>query len=192
VLDAAGVESAHVFGISMGGMIAQELALAYPDRVRRLVLGCTACGGRGAIPAAPAVLEVLAARARMTPEEGARAMVPYIYHPATPAERIEEDLAIRRRTYPTAAGYLAQLRAITTWSSCDRLGQIQAPTVVIHGESDQLVPPENGRRLAREIPGAVLTMLEHASHIFTTDRPEFSNAAIAAFLTADFREAAKL
>ena len=182
VLDAAGVESAHVFGISMGGMIAQELALSYPERVRRLVLGCTACGGRGEIPAAPPVLEVLAARARMTPEEGARAMVPYIYDASTPPERIEEYLAIRRRTYPTAAGYLAQLRAITTWTAGDRLGQFQAPTLVIHGESDQLVPPENGRMLACGIPAARLVMLEHASHIFTTDQPEAAHAAILAGL----------
>src|SRR5580698_6628843 len=68
VLDAAGIQKAHVFGGSMGGMIAQEFALNYPERVNRLVLGCTACGGRTGIPAAQPVLDILMARARMTPE----------------------------------------------------------------------------------------------------------------------------
>jgi 3-oxoadipate enol-lactonase len=182
VLDAAGIESARVFGISMGGMIAQELALSHPERVRSLVLGCTACGGRNAIPATYKVLQVLAARANMTPEEGALAMAPFIYDASTPRERIEEDLAIRRRTYPTAIGYLGQLQAIIAWTSLDRLPLIQAPALVIHGESDELVPPENGRVLAQHIPGARLVMLERASHIFTTDQPEVSHREILAFL----------
>src|SRR5271170_6367611 len=67
VLDAAGVERAHVFGVSMGGMIAQEFAIANPNRVDSLILGCTACGGQNAVPAAPAVLQTLMARATMTP-----------------------------------------------------------------------------------------------------------------------------
>jgi 3-oxoadipate enol-lactonase len=182
VLDAAGVRRAHVFGISMGGMIAQELALAYPDRVNRLVLGCTACGGPKSIPAAAPVLQTLMARANMTPEDGVRAMVPYIYDSSTPRERIEEDLAIRLRTFPTAAGYLGQISAITKWSSYERMGKIAAPTLVIHGETDQLVPAENGRILAQEIPGAKLVMLANASHIFTTDQPEESHAAILGWL----------
>ncbi len=147
VLDAAGVRRAHVFGISMGGMIAQEFAIAYPDRVNRLVLGCTACGGPNSIAAAPVVLQTLMARATMTPEEGVRAMAPFIYDSSTPRERIEEDLAIRLRTFPTAAGYLGQIGAISKWSAYDRLGEIKAPSLVIHGETDQLVPPGNGRIL---------------------------------------------
>jgi pimeloyl-ACP methyl ester carboxylesterase len=182
VLDAAGVRRAHVFGISMGGMIAQEFAIAYPDRINRLVLGCTACGGPKSIPAAPVVLETLMARANMTPEEGVRAMVPYIYDSSTPRERIEEDLAIRLRTFPRAAGYLGQISAISKWSCYERLGKIAAPTLVIHGETDELVPPENGRILAEKIPGAKLVMLANASHLFTTDRPEESHAAILGWL----------
>ena len=184
VLDAAGVERAHVFGISMGGMIAQELALTHPERVHSLILGCTACGGRGGVPAAEEVLKVLMARATMTPEEGALAMAPYIYDSSTPRERIEEDLAIRRCTYPSAAGYLGQVQAIMAWTSLDRLRDIQTPTLIIHGESDQLVPPENARILAQHIPGARLVMLPRASHIFPTDRPEESHREILAFLVA--------
>jgi pimeloyl-ACP methyl ester carboxylesterase len=182
VLDAAGVARARVFGVSMGGMIAQEFAINYPDRVNRLVLGCTACGGRNSIQAAPNVLAVLMARASMTPEEGAKAMVPYIYDASTPPERIEEDLVLRRRDYPQAAGYMGQLQAILAWSSFDRLNQIHAPTLIIHGETDQLVPPENASILASAIPGSRLVMLPHASHLFTTDQPEPAHRELLAFL----------
>jgi 3-oxoadipate enol-lactonase len=184
VLDAAQVQRAHVFGISMGGMIAQEFALAYPARVRSLILGCTACGGRNAIPAAEKVLKIRLARATMTPEEGVQAMLPFIYDASTPRERIEEDLAIRRRTYPAAEGYLGQVQAIGAWTSLDRLKDIHAPALILHGESDQLVPPANARILEKHIPGSRLVMLPHASHIFTTDQPEASHREILAFLSA--------
>src|SRR6202044_4172980 len=78
VLDAAGVESAHLFGVSMGGMIAQEFALQYPKRVRSLVLGCTASGGPHAVQAEPAALQTLM-RQGMTPEEAKEAIIPFIY-----------------------------------------------------------------------------------------------------------------
>src|ERR1044072_1532546 len=83
VLDAAAIDRAHVFGISMGGMIAQEFALRYPDRVRSLILGCTACGGRDSVPAQPDVVAALGARATMTREQAMWSMAPYIYDAAT-------------------------------------------------------------------------------------------------------------
>lgn len=182
VLDAAGVERAHVYGVSMGGMIAQEFAIQYPQRVRSLVLGCTACGGTNSIPAAPNVLQTLMARATMTPEEGAEAMVPFIYDASTPRERIEEDLAIRRRTFPTAAGYMAQVQGILAWTCFDRLPQIKAPTLIVHGQTDQLVPPQNALILKQHIPESRLVMLPHASHIYMTDQPDLSQTAVLDFL----------
>jgi 3-oxoadipate enol-lactonase len=182
VMDAAGVDRAHVFGISMGGMIAQEIAITRPERVHALILGCTACGGNEAIPATENVMRVLAARAHMTPEEGVWAMVPYIYDASTPRERVKEDLAIRMRTFPKAESYLAQLQGVMAWGSFERLGSIKAPTLIIQGESDELIPPENARVLASAIPGAQLCMLEKASHIFPTDQPERALDAIFSFL----------
>jgi pimeloyl-ACP methyl ester carboxylesterase len=182
VLDAAGVERAHVFGISMGGMIAQEFALQYPKRVRSLVLGCTAPGGPLAVRAEPEATQMLMARGAMTQEEAAQAALPFIYDPATPKRLIDEDLAIRRPWFPRQEAYTAQLQGILAWESYSRLGQIAAPTLVIHGESDRLVPAGNGKLIAENIPGAKLVMLSKASHIFTTDQPEAAQRAVLGFL----------
>src|SRR6201997_4717909 len=184
VLDAADVESAHVFGISMGGMIAQEFALQYPKRVRSLILGCTAAGGPTAVRAEPEAAQMLMTRDRMTPEQAAEAAVPFIYNPTTPRERIDEDIAIRRPWFPRPEAYKAQLQGILAWEAYSRLFGIAAPTLVIHGESDRLVPPGNAKLIAEQIPGAKLVMIPHASHLFLTDQTEVAHRAIFDFLVA--------
>lgn len=182
VLDAAGVESAHVFGISMGGMIAQEFALQYPNRVRSLILGCTAAGGPTAVRAEPEVTDMIMARGSMTPEQAAQAAIPFIYDPATPRHLIDEDLAVRRPWFPRPEAYNAQLQGILAWSSYDRLTQIGVPTLVIHGESDRLVPAGNGKLIAEKIAGARLVILRQASHIFTTDQAQETQRTVLEFL----------
>jgi len=184
VLDAAGVPSAHVFGMSMGGMIAQEFALQYPERVQSLILGCTAPGGPNAKRAEPAAIEMLKARTWMSREQAAEAAVPFIYDTATPRHLIDEDIATRHPWPTSPAGYLAHLQAIVAWESFPRLPQITAPTLVIHGKADRLVPSANGELIAARIPGAQLVLLEHASHLFSTDQPETTHRAIFEFLVA--------
>jgi 3-oxoadipate enol-lactonase len=182
VLDAAGVDSAHVYGISMGGMIAQEFALQYPQRVRSLILGCTAAGSPNAVRAQPEVTELLMARGQMKPEEAAEAAIPFIYDAATPRQRIDEDLAVRRDWFPRPDAYLNQLMGILAWEAYSRLDQIKARTLVIHGETDLLVPPGNGRLIAARIPNSKLVLIPHASHIFMTDQPEAAHRPLLAFL----------
>jgi pimeloyl-ACP methyl ester carboxylesterase len=184
VLDDAGIESAHVFGVSMGGMIAQEFALQYPKRVRSLILGCTAAGGPTAVRAEPEATQMLKTRDKMSPEQAAEAPVPFIYDSATPRERIDEDIAIRRPWFQRPEGYTAQLQGILAWEAYSRLSGISAPTLVIHGESDRLVPPGNGKLIAERVPGAKLVMIPHASHLFLTDQTEVSHHAILEFLNA--------
>ncbi len=134
VLDAVGVSSAHVFGVSMGGMIAQEFALRHPERTRSLILGCTSPGGPSALRAESHVTDILVARG-MTLEQAREAILPYIYDVATPREKIEEDVSLRRRWLTSPEGYMAQLLAIRGWESYSRIAQITAPTLVIHGKS---------------------------------------------------------
>ena len=183
VLDAANVSSAHVFGISMGGMIAQEFTLQYPQRVRSLILGCTNAGGPHSVRPAPEVLQVLI-REGMTPQEATEAIIPFIYDAATPRQRIDEDTAIRMRWYPTRQGYLGQLHGIFAWEAYSRISQIKAPTLIVHGETDQLIPVANAHLIAERIPHAKLALIPHASHVFETDQPGIALRAIMEFLSA--------
>jgi 3-oxoadipate enol-lactonase len=182
VLDAAGVENAHVFGVSMGGMIAQEFALQYPKRVRSLILGCATAGGPHAVQAEPAAIQTLM-RQEMTPEESKEAIIPFIYDAATPRERIDEDMAIRMKWYLTSQGYAGQLQGILGWEAYGRIRNITAPTLIIHGETDRLIPPANAKLIADRVPGAKLVLIPHASHIFETDQPEAAHQAILQFLS---------
>src|SRR5512140_3823371 len=109
VMEAAGIASAHVFGASMGGMIAQELALNHAARVRSLILGCTACGGTQVVPASREVGVALGARSTMTREEAMWAMAPYIFDAGTPRATVAEDIAVRLEATVSNDGYFAQL-----------------------------------------------------------------------------------
>jgi len=186
VLDAAGIESAHVYGVSMGGMIAQEFTLQYPNRVRSLILGCTAPGGPHAVKAGPEVVEFLLQR-KASKEEALEAAVPFIYDPHTPRQLIDEDIEMRRNWLPKQEAYIAQLQGILAWEAYSRLGQIKAPTLVIHGETDRLIPCANSKLIAERIPGAELLLLPNASHIYPTDQAEMAQAAILKFLTNQTR-----
>lgn len=183
VLSAAGVDCAHVLGFSMGGFIAQEFALLYAERVRSLILAATSCGGRAGVRAAPEVLTALEAKGVKTPEEAFWLVAPYNYAPSTPRALIEEDLAVTLRTPIRRSNYMAQFQAIISWPGSDsRLSSLAMPTLIIHGDSDELIPTENGRILARAIPNAKLVLLPGASHRFMTDQPEAASEVILSFL----------
>jgi 3-oxoadipate enol-lactonase len=181
VLEAAGIESAHVFGYSMGGMIAQELALQHPLKVRSLILGGTNCGGGRAVLAAPEVLNTLMTRV-VNPVEAFWAMAPYLYDASTPREKLQEDLEVRSLSFPDRESYLAQLQAVMGWESYGRLNSLKVPTLVLHGETDQLVPAQNADILAREIPLAKLVKIAGAGHILLTDKHQEATGAILSFL----------
>ena len=169
VLDAAGIPRAHIFGVSMGGMIAQEFTLQYPGRVPSLSLGCTAAGGPHAVKA--------------DADEFNESINPFIYDPLTPHERIEEDMAVRKKWFLTEQGYMAQLQAILAWEAYSRLPRIAVPTLVIHGQTDRLIPPANASIIAERIPRAKLVMIPNASHIFSTDQPVAAHREILEFLS---------
>ncbi|HEX3683300.1 MAG TPA: alpha/beta fold hydrolase [Bryobacteraceae bacterium] len=185
VLDAAGVEAAHVVGASMGGMIAQELALRHPRRVRSLLLGCTSSSGLfGKWPEFRYGPREWRGRSR---EERERSLRKLLYAQKTPAARIEEDLRVRCSCTWCYKGFVNQFAGVLMWSAYGRLPRIQAPTLVVHGDEDRLVPPENGRVVASRIPGARFELIRDAGHILTTDQPEACAEAIRGFLREEQR-----
>ena len=168
---AAGAPAAHVIGASMGGLIAQELALLHPELVQSLVLGCTSPGGSDAVPMDGAALQMLSAPGARTPREAAENAIPFVYADDTPRHLIAEDIEVRMRRPTGAAGYLGQLRAVGQYrGSAARLHTLAVPVLVVHGTADRLVPPANAEVLTRLIPGARLAMLDGAGHIFVSDR----------------------
>ncbi|MDQ0198315.1 alpha/beta fold hydrolase [Neobacillus ginsengisoli] len=171
VLDAAGVDSAHVYGISMGGMIAQRLALKYPERIRSLILGCTTSGGVNHVQPRADVSMLMLSRAstNSTPEEIAWATAPILYSQSFIdhyKDLIAEDIQKRIEIPILPYAYMLQLQACMAHDTYDEICQIKAPTLVIHGNEDRLVPYENGVTLARIIPNAQFLTVPGAGHIY--------------------------
>jgi len=183
VLNAAGVDRAHIMGASMGGMIAQELALRFPQRCRSLLLGCTTCGGLGAKRPNLRRFPGFRGWGKLTIEQRARVVIPLLYAPQTPRERIEEDVAIRLRNYPSTKGILSQAVGILLWKSYRRLPRLRMPVMIIHGKLDRIIPVENAYRIASRILGNQLTIVPNAGHVMTTDQPELCIEAMLSFLS---------
>lgn len=183
VMQAAGFDQADVWGVSMGGTIAQEIALSHPQTVRRLILGCTHPGATDFVIDRDA-MALLGSRRQMSPREAAEAAIPFVYAAATSRDDIDADIDVRLQIPTTAQEYAAQLAGAAQWQgSGSRLESITAETLVIHGTADRLVLPSNGRFLAERIPGARWVALEGASHIFWTDQPHQTRRAVTDFLT---------
>jgi pimeloyl-ACP methyl ester carboxylesterase len=167
-------------------MIAQDIVVRHPDRVDRLVLGATTPGGPEHVAADADVLKVLGARGTFTAELAAWVSVPINYARRTreqAGQRIAEDIQ-RRLRYPiTGKGYGGQLEVAMSWALGTGASAIAAPTLVVHGDEDVLVPPENGRLLADLIPGATLRLWPGAAHLYPTDEPA-ADRAILEFLIA--------
>ncbi|HEV2787499.1 MAG TPA: alpha/beta fold hydrolase [Solirubrobacteraceae bacterium] len=177
LLDALEVESAHVVGISMGGMVAQELVLQAPERVRTLTLGCTFPGGREATMTDMQVVGMLAEAVLSGDEErtmraGYEVMIAAEYGGQEGAYELYCELAGQYRA-PIPV-LMAQLSAIMGHDTSERLGEVEVPTLVVHGTEDRLMHVSNGELIARLIPGARLELLEGSGHMFFWEQPERS------------------
>jgi 3-oxoadipate enol-lactonase len=168
LMSALNIHRAHVMGISMGGMIVQEIALHFPERLGKPILACTTPGRTHAVPAAPEVMDILI-NPGATSEEIARNTLS-ILHPKEYREKnpeMIEQVTRRFLAYPiTPEGRSRQMGALVNFDSFDRLGQINASTLVLTGSRDVLVPPENSNILAERIRGAKLAVLEGMGHGF--------------------------
>ncbi|HEX4166412.1 MAG TPA: alpha/beta fold hydrolase [Bryobacteraceae bacterium] len=181
VLDAAGVSAAHVIGASMGGMIAQELALLFPRRVSSLLLACTSHGGL--LARWPKFVRPKGLKLRGPDRRQMElSLVPLLYCSSTALERIHEDIEVQCRSNWSYKGFFGQFTGILLWTSYRRLPAIQVPTIVIHGDQDRLVPPQNGKIVASRIPGAQFRLIKDAGHILTTDQPEACKRLMMDFL----------
>jgi len=179
LMDALKISSAHVLGISMGGMIAQELALKYPEKVEKLILCSTTCGGSKSILASQEVLDALTAdRSGLPAEEAAKIIVPFCFTKDFMDNNPDFlELMIRQilKAPISNEAYARQLNAILQFDTYERLSQIKAPTLVLHGKRDILVPPENGSILVKGIPNAKLVKLENSAHGLVEDMEEVTH-----------------
>jgi 3-oxoadipate enol-lactonase len=187
VLDEAGVERAHVVGTSLGGMVAQELALSVPERVDRLVLACTTPGGPKAHPMPQVTVELLTAAASLEPAVALRRFVENALAPTTVAQRpevVERILEHRLATAQDPAAWGAQAAAGAAFDAFDRLSRLTAPTLVQHGTEDVVVDPRNADLLVRLVPDARVEPFPGTGHLYFWEEPERFVAAVASFLEA--------
>jgi 3-oxoadipate enol-lactonase len=178
LLAALEVDSAHVLGISMGGMIAQELALAHPERIRTLALGCTYCGGPGSSLTSPEVMQRLAEG--MSSGDRALAVrtawevnVSGAYDAAHP-DAFERFRAIGMTRAVPVPVIMAQMQACLAHDTSDRLEQLQMPTLIVHGTADQMIPVANAEIIHRLIPGSRLEILDGVGHLFFWEQPQLA------------------
>lgn len=182
VLGAAGIESAHVLGLSMGGLIAQEVALEFPRRVRSLVLASSHVGLPFLGDPDPSVASQLEAAGRLPSDERAKALVSIQYAKETPEAEILLDQRVASEFATTSAGFRGQLEAATPWGRPEALPQLDVPTLVMHGLEDRLVAVGDGRRLAEAIPHAEWREFDRSGHQIFTDRQEAAAEAVREFL----------
>jgi 3-oxoadipate enol-lactonase len=177
LLDALAVAPAHVLGISMGGMVAQELVLARPDLVRTLTLGGTYCGGPASSPTSAEVLGRLA-QPMIAGDRAAslRAAWEANVSPrmARDADAYERYLQIAQQRAVAVPVIMAQMQACAAHDTSARLGAVTAPTLVVHGSQDEMLAADNGRLIASAIPGARLEIMEGVGHLFFWEQPERS------------------
>jgi pimeloyl-ACP methyl ester carboxylesterase len=185
LMDALGIRRAALLGISMGGMIAQEFALAHQDRLSCLILGCTNIGGSAVVPADPNIVGAVVAGEKANAEQrklqtqAAFCDETIASHP----EVIEKHNRVRMQYLIPPFSFMRQIGAIQQFDAGARLGAIRVPALVLAGSGDRLVPPANSRLLAERIPGAMLKELP-GGHMFMIEYPREFNSAVVEFVKA--------
>jgi 3-oxoadipate enol-lactonase len=185
LLDHLGVNRAHVLGTSLGGLVAQELALSRPELVGRLVLVCTGHGGRRSermsLGAMGEMFGLGALSQKQAARRGLEAATSERYRAENPDE-FERIVEKRLCDSPSAACYYGQALAGSRFDDSAAVGRISSPTLVIHGAEDRYVPPSNAGALAEAIPNARLRILEGAGHLVFIERAAEVNMEVSAFL----------
>jgi pimeloyl-ACP methyl ester carboxylesterase len=189
LMEHLGIDKAHILGVSMGGMIAQEVAISYPERVNRLVLGCTAAGRSESSGIASVFPKALGLADDYT-DDDVRAL------PIKKVAAVLYSYAFQRCLYravfiplsrlqlrqASATGLTGQLEAVLAQDTFDRLPTIGAPTMVITGTDDMLIKPSSSDDLAAAIPNARLEKIDGGSHAFFMERRGEFNREVLGFL----------
>jgi 3-oxoadipate enol-lactonase len=192
VLDDIGIGTVHVLGASLGGMIAQDLAVRHPERIDKLVLACTTPGWPFAYPMPPATVRLIATSRRLPPEVAARRQLENALSAVTLEQHpdlVEQILARQRAAVAYPATSHGQIAAGASYVGGLRQRGIHARTLVLHGEADRVVDPRNARLLAARIPHARLVTFPKLGHLFFWEDPAGFAAAVTSFLLDDGEEA---
>jgi pimeloyl-ACP methyl ester carboxylesterase len=189
ILDSFDAKPAVVFGLSMGGLVAMELALAFPDYVQRLILGATYCSTHLPVPPRPGSRDLLLGRGTKTPADAYRSACRVLYSAQFVAENsafIDSEIDHRGSHPISGRTFTAQEKARSSYEACARLGELKLPTLVIHGSEDALIPEPNARDLMERICVADYRVLEGAGHLFFHEDPPRTCALVRDFLAARF------
>lgn len=184
LMDDAGIGRAHVVATSLGGMTAQELAIAHPDRLDRLVLVCTTPGGELAFPLPEVTQRLIAEMPAMEPLAGLERAVRNALSRDAPEELVQRILAHRVAAPPDPVGWQGQAAAGTAHDAADRLGRIAARTLIVHGTADVVVDPRNAALLEERIPDARVVEFEGAGHLLFWEQPDRFVSVVTDFLGA--------
>ena len=188
LMDALNISKAHILGISMGGYIAQELALNYPDKIKSLVLGCTGCGGDRAVIMSPERMEKFTANKGLKPEEILRKDMDIYFsddYVDQYPEKIEEFIEISMRYYQPANAFFRQFDACQRHDTGDRLNQLSLPTLIMTGDDDPLVPPQNSHVLKELIADSELSVFAGVRHCFFIEQADQFNQKAVDFFKAN-------
>ena len=188
LLGELGIQRAHVLGISMGGMIAQELVLNHAERVQGLVLGCTMCGFAHGVPPRAEVMAGSAQAGALPPQEHIRQFLLTAATPEFLGKADKEFWGWMIATWlaaPTPWETIGRhFMAVQSFDTYERLAQIQALTLIVHGDRDQLIPVENAEVLRNRIEGSKVQIVSDVGHMFFWEKPEESAQAIVEFLSS--------
>lgn len=186
VLDDLGIDAAHIMGASLGGMVAQDLAIKHPDRVDRLVLACTTPGWPFAYPMPAPFVRLIGASKRLPEDIASRRLIENALSAATVAERpqlVDRLLGHQRSAAgEKAATWDLQAKAGARYAGNLRQRRIRARTLILHGAEDSVVDPRNARLLADRITGSELAIFRGLGHLFYWEDPDGFAAAVANFL----------
>jgi pimeloyl-ACP methyl ester carboxylesterase len=179
------IDKAHILGASFGGFVGQEFALAYPGATRTLSLCCTSFGGPNHVAPSIEILMALASTNEFNNEDRIRRSLYTAFSPDFVREHpdeIEQVIKLRMENPVVEEAYRSQLTASFAFNAESRASAIEAPTLVLSGDADLVVPIQNSRNLAAKIPGAELRSIAGGSHLFFIEQPDEFNRTVLEFL----------